>query len=656
MFYHANIPGPSGGFVGVDVFFVISGYLITMIVVSEIAKGQFSLLSFYERRARRILPALTGVTLATFVIGWFTLLPAEMKSFGQSAVATAVFLSNFHFAATLDYFSPGAEFSPLLHTWSLAVEEQFYLFFPPLLIFLFWMRWLRPVWVVAGASFFSLILAWALLPSKPHWVFFLLPFRAWELGAGAMLALASPKVPNIRAVQEGLAAAGLGAILVPVFVLDSTTPFPALAAVPPVLGASILIWIGSRPGSSFVNAALSNTALVRVGLLSYSLYLWHWPILAFLRIALETATLPVSIALGGIALSTLVAWVSYRFIETPFRARSTRGLEKNGVFAFSALSLFTVVALGWTVQIADGFPGRLPPSASLMAGYAHERTARREECFDRPPVDGLCSIGTKPSDEVEIDFLLWGDSHADAFMPGMKKVAERVDRSGVFAGSSGCPPILDIQRVSNGRACSDFNDSVWAWLEGRSDVGLVILAARWTLSVEGTRYRGEAGKDVRLGWRGTSAAHPGNSENASLVEAGLNTTVAKIRETGRRVVLLGPVPEIGRNVPTASARKSLLPWLPAASVTRQDFEARAGRTEQLLRRVADTHNDVEYLRLSDLFCGKTRCRTTNGTGQPLYIDDDHISRIAATELLPRRLDDIWSSDLETVANPNQVMD
>ena len=639
--YHAGFPGPSGGFIGVDVFFVISGFLITSIVAREISQGGFSLILFYERRARRILPALMGVVLASFAIGWSLLLPAEMKSLGQSAFATSLFLSNVYFSLTLDYFAQAAEFAPLLHTWSLAVEEQFYLFFPPLLAVLLGRRWRRPLWIVVGLSSLSFVAAVILLPSKPEWVFYQIPFRAWELGAGAMLALTSCPPPQKRGEREVLAIVGLFAIVIPVFLFDSSTPFPAAAALPPVFGATILIWIGAQGGGSMVSTFLAGRALVWVGLISYSLYLWHWPILAFLRIAFETAILPKAIATCAVLASIAMAWLSYRFIEIPFRVRRSEGLGARNIFGASALSLATVAGFGWMLHASEGLPARLPAAVTAIAAFAGDGNDRREECFKRVPSEGLCTIGTSRSEEDRVDFLFWGDSHADAFMPGVDRAAGLNDRKGVFAGYSACPPIFSIQIVPLGQSCANFNESVWSWVNGRADVQQVILGARWSFWAEGTRYRGEAGQDVRLEWVASSEAHTEKLDNAAIFEASLNATVARIIATGRNVVLLGPVPEIGRNVPVASARQKLMGWTAPASVTRNDFEARSGRTERILMRVASAHEGVRYLPLSDLFCDLTQCQIESAKGRPLYIDDDHISKTTALDLLPERLKEIW---------------
>ncbi|SDI61443.1 acyltransferase family protein [Lutimaribacter saemankumensis] len=641
VFYHSGIPWPSGGFIGVDVFFVISGYLITSIVADEIAKGSFSLVSFYERRARRILPALTAVVLASLAIGWFVLLPAEMKKLGQSAFATAFFLSNVYFTKTLDYFANAAEFAPLLHTWSLAVEEQFYLFFPLLLMLLPWRDRRKPLWIVIGLSVFSFGAAVLMLPIQPDWAFYLIFFRAWELGAGAILALASIHSPKNRFAREFLALAGISAILVPVFIFDATTPFPGAAALPPVVGTTVLIWVGTRGGGSIVNTLLCNRVFVWFGLISYSLYLWHWPILAFLRIILGTAHLHFATSITAVSVSIAMAWLSFRFVERPFRMHSRASLNQRAIFLTSALSLVTLIGAGLFLHASDGVPARLPAAVTAIASFADDRNPRRDDCFGVKPSDGLCSIGAPRGEDGRRDFLFWGDSHADAFMPGMDRTADLFGQTGIFAGHSACPPILYIQRVSNGQKCTAFNESVWTWLEGQRDIPLVILGARWTLSVEGTRYKGEAGGSVSLEWIGPSGKQPSPVDNAALFEAGLSATVAKIVATRRKVILLGPVPEVGRSVPEFTAREALLGWTVSSPVTRKEYEARAGKTERILEHIAEAYDDVWYIPLSDLFCDDQFCHMKDDQGTPLYFDDDHISLTAALNLLPSGLKSIF---------------
>lgn len=641
VFYHAGVPSISGGFIGVDVFFVISGFLITSIVAREIAEGRFSLISFYERRARRILPALTVVILASFAVSWFVLLPAEMEQLGQSAIATSLFFSNLYFLSTLDYFSQAAEFAPLLHTWSLAVEEQFYLFFPPLLMLLAWMGLTRSFLAVAGLSLVSLVAAIATLPSHPESVFYQIFFRAWELGAGAMLALAAVRPPRQRAWREVIAVAGLAAIIIPIFTFDAATPFPAAAALPPVVGATILIWVGAQGGGSIVSSVLGYRFLVWIGLISYSLYLWHWPILAFARILLDSAVLPMHVGIGAVILSTLMAWGSLHFVERRFRVPAPQGFGRRTIFLVSACSLTFIGVAGALMDVTKGLPARLPTNVTRIAEFAGDTNDRRKECFNRRPNEGLCSIGTLSSKDSTIDFLFWGDSHANAMMPGMDEAASIAGKRGVFAGHSGCPPFIAVQKVRGGKRCTSFNESILSWLRGREDVELVILGARWPLFVEGTRYRGEAGTDLYLESIDGSLPSSNISNNTALIRYGLIETLTEIVASGRKVLLLGPTPEIGHDVPKVLARKELFQWAPVPTLTRADYDARAGRAELILQQVAERIDAVTYLPLSPSFCDAEKCHVKSAGGSLFYSDNNHITQTAALTLLTPSFRKIW---------------
>lgn len=647
--YHAGVPGPSGGFVGVDIFFVISGFLITKIVARELEEKRFSLIHFYERRARRILPALAAVIAATLIAGWFILLPREFEDLGQSTVATAFFASNIYFAITLDYFAAAADFAPLLHTWSLAVEEQFYLFFPPLLALLFSWRSRRfALWAVAGLSAVSLAAAIIVMPSKAQWVFYIIVFRAWELGAGAMLALAALAPPRNRAIREALGVAGLASIVLAIFAYDKDTDFPGLAALLPVIGAALLIHIGGAGGGSVVTRLLSLRFMVWTGLISYSLYLWHWPILAYIRVYLGSTEIPLAIGLAASALSVMLAWLSWRYVEQPFRHGPPKGPGRTRIFALSGIALGGMIGVGLALHLTGGLPQRLNAETVRIAHTADDRDPRHFRCMNKTPEKGLCLIGKRPNAQRHRDFLLWGDSHASANLPGIDRAGTIEGITGLSATHPGCVPLIGIARIPDFNDCAGSNEAVWSFLQSRDDLELVILSARWALAAEGTRYLVEQQRELQLVAL-NQAGQPipstnGQTDNAAVFENALRQTVAAIRATGRDVVLLGPTPEVPWNVPGELARAQMLGNTGRDTMPAALHQTRAGRTERILRKIAGEDAGVRYLPLADLLCDETRCRLTDDSGLPLYIDDDHLTNTAALALLPPRLAQIWARE------------
>lgn len=318
--FHAGLEVP-GGYIGVDVFFVISGFLITGLIVKDLNNQSFSLLDFWERRARRILPALAVVTAATLIAGWYILMPSDYKRLGSSVIALAALASNIQFYRSTGYFAPASKEMPLLHTWSLSLEEQFYLLVPLLLMLLFYLR--KPSWfqmALIVVSIGSLIMATIGIRYAPSATFYLLPFRAWELALGSLLAITQPL--KQQKTRSTLAWIGLGGILVPYALYSARTPFPGLTAIPPVVGAALLIWTG-MPGASptIPNQMLGARPLVWIGLLSYSLYLWHWPLFAYYRYLFSSEP-PLAPALLIVSISLVLAWLSLHYIEHPFRSKS----------------------------------------------------------------------------------------------------------------------------------------------------------------------------------------------------------------------------------------------------------------------------------------------------------------------------------------------
>lgn len=339
--FHAGVNGFHGGYVGVDIFFVISGYLISSILISEMQQGSFSLIKFYERRARRILPALFFVVLACFPLAWMYFIPRDFESFSASALAVVTFWSNMYFWGESGYFAPAAELQPLLHTWSLAVEEQFYIFFPVVLLLTwrFGRKTLAMIFVLT--LFASLLLAHWGAYNSPSATFFWLPTRAWELLLGSLVAcllLFWPCNPP-NWVNELGSILGLLAIFVAFFMFDKTTPFPSLYALIPTVGTALVIFFARR--NTWVNHMLSINTLVAVGLVSYSLYLWHQPILAFIRYtSFEFTSAHV---LLGILLTLCISLFSYQFVEKPFRKSSS--MTPRALFGASVTGAFAICIL-----------------------------------------------------------------------------------------------------------------------------------------------------------------------------------------------------------------------------------------------------------------------------------------------------------------------
>jgi peptidoglycan/LPS O-acetylase OafA/YrhL len=370
--YHAGLGAP-GGFVGVDVFFVISGFLITSLIVKDLEAGTFTLAGFWERRIRRIIPALACVVLATLLAGWFMLLPNDFAELGRSAVYLGLFSANIYFWRSSGYFDGAAEQKPLLHTWSLAVEEQFYLVFPLLLVGLFAIPLLRRrggllslfglgILVSLGASAWGVIL-------RPDATFYLLPTRAWELLLGAAVALIpvpasagdgvfAGRIALTNNFRELLSSAALLGIILPSWHYTSDTPFPGIAALPPCLSTALFIWVtgvcSAESRVPLVARALSVRPLVFVGLISYSLYLWHWPLIAFSNYASMKPPSAGERWLLVVA-SVLLAALSWRLVEQPFRTRRLCK-SRRSIFAMGGLAMGCILCVGLATQSSQALP------------------------------------------------------------------------------------------------------------------------------------------------------------------------------------------------------------------------------------------------------------------------------------------------------------
>lgn len=447
--FHAGSPIPGGGYVGVDVFFVISGYLITSIILADLKCGRFSILNFYERRARRILPALFVLVLVCFPVAWLCLLPDDMQDFTQSLAAVSLFISNLLFLQESGYFDAAAELKPLLHTWSLAVEEQYYLIFPAVLVLVWRLqrKWVFPLLASIAAS--SLLLAQWASHNHPEAAFYLLPTRAWELMAGGLAALHHSRHPkahprrNFREVGSGL---GILLILYAMTAYDRRLPFPNFALLP-VCGAVLVILLADK--DTLVGKFLGLRIMVGIGLVSYSAYLWHHPLFAFARHASTPEPGAALVSLLAAA-SFGVAYLSWRFIETPFRSRVQ--FSRRQILLYSIVGSFCILWIGLAGHFSGGFIGRFDKQMEGSFGhldfYRHIET-RFPDCEPASIASKALTwdryLRCKQSRQGKPQVVLLGDSHAEHLFVGL---AEEWSDLNVVYYIQGGPPYLSNPQFS----------------------------------------------------------------------------------------------------------------------------------------------------------------------------------------------------------------
>ena len=614
--YHFGIGGLQGGFVGVDVFFVISGYLITGIIQSELARGEFTLARFYERRARRIFPALFVMLLVTMLAGLFVLLPSDLARLGQAATATVLFVSNALYFRQSGYFDDASDFNALLHTWSLGVEEQFYVGLPLLLMLV---HRYRPQWllrVIAACALLSFAACVLVQPILAKAVFFLSPFRAWELLLGSLVALgAAPQVRNgtLRAV---LSVAALAALLGAIAFMRSGVDFPGWKAAIPVLATAVLLHLGAG-GRTWVGGVLSWRPLVFVGLISYSLYLWHWPLLVLVSYRQGMAPLSSVQGLGLLGLSLLLAVASYRFVEQPFRRARKQGeaATRARVFAASGAGAFLLVAIGVGFAATHGVPQRVPPKV-LALDQARLPVIPYKECDGKPVsmARAACRIGAEGNSKVA---LVWGDSWAMAWAPALDEVLKREGRAGVLALRSNCAPLPGLKNRKSPK-CLKRNAQVQVWIQ-RHQPERVYLIAAWPAWANAT---GGYPLEDTSGMRGNDRIFP----------IAYQRTLQAIRPYVREIVVVGPVPGAPDFLPYQLA---LVEWIgrePPPPVIRSDFDKDAREFWQVAERPIA---GVQSIDPSPWFCGRVKCRYMDA-GRLLYRDGNHLStdgaRFAAKHL------------------------
>ncbi|WP_425071545.1 acyltransferase family protein [Sagittula sp. S175] len=629
--YHFGIP-LRGGFTGVDVFFVISGFLIGGILWREYTEwGSIRLGAFYVRRFRRLAPAFFAMLAVTGALGWVLLLPFEFREFGKSAIAATVYLSNVLFWKQTGYFDVAAHDKPLLHTWSLAVEEQFYIFLPLLIVALSRSR---------RAVIWALVLTWAaslaacvwFTPTHPSSTFYLFPFRAWELLTGVLLAIWGLSRGTDWRGWKPLTWLGLGLVLASVLAIPAGPLFPGLLAIIPVLGTALLLANANNTGT--VNRLLTLPAMRFFGLISYSLYLWHWPVYTLSTYLRDGYAYPAE-AVVWMALSVGLAYLSWRFVEQPVRrARLPGWAVVLGTFAASSAAL----AGGAYLYVNNGVAQRFGPEARVHIDASADFLQDFSRCYiaDTLPLDGLevCPIGPEGAPRV----LVWGDSHVRAFKEGLDMAAHEAGVPGIILWRAGCAPLFDLRKVESAATPAQDNDCRQANVQIKQSFGrltsidTVLLIGRWGYYAEGRGTGLDEGNTIKL----FPTARPekvGEPQVEVMTEAA-EATVAQFERYFANIYVLRQPPEVPLYDSRRAAREAAHRGLPLAAratiepeVTRNALISRAARSEAPWRDLVQAGR-VRWLDPWPYFCGREDCGAVHdGVGQ--YFDNNHVTNRAA---------------------------
>ena len=620
IFFHAKVAGFSGGFVGVDIFYVISGYLITSLIAKDIAAGRFSIVSFYERRMRRIFPALFAVLFFCTLAAFALLSPKDLIPFGKSMIAATLFVSNVFFkrAAGGGYFDTTSDSQVLLHTWSLSVEEQFYLLFPTALLLL--ARWTkrRAVISLAAVAVVSFLINVWTTQHRPLTAFYIFVPRAWELLIGSLLAM--KVVPSLkqRALREIAALVGLGFIACGVFAITKDTTFPGLVVLLPCLGAWLIIYAGES-GPSYVRTTLSYRPLVFIGLISYSLYLWHWPVIVFSRYfsagdlsGRETAVV--------IIVSIMLAFISFEFVEKPFRGGDSK-ISRTQIFSFGLAASMLSLAIGFAIFWYKGFPGRydtltrqlILENTSRKDDYIKECDNWKKEIYSINDIT-FCrlepkNIGARSAKTI----MFWGDSHVQQLYPLIKKMhdnGELQDHGVLLAIANGCPPTEHLNSIEKGYHCDSFARFAMMRAE-QEDVDTVFIgfSAWWSVfhyicpSVDGRCVGMLSPEETRRRFLDELAEH-----------------IHRLQIRGKRVIVSLPFPIFDKSVPDLEVRNAVFAKFGLGGVAKDITSP--GFHDQVAVTVKNAGAEIFDPRES--LCHAQQC-LTEVNGVSIYKDDNHIA-------------------------------
>lgn len=605
LLFHAFPEHVSGGFVGVDIFFVISGFLISSILYRDMQTGRYSLAEFYRKRIRRLFPALFVILIVTLSVGFAVLPATEYRELARNAVSSTLFLSNVDFYLLSGYFSRMAELKPLLHTWSLAVEEQFYIAFPPLLwlVHRYAQRFLIPfVLLVFG---FSLLLAQVMLPRDPALVFYLSPFRGFEILAGVLVALiALPSIFSSRTARDIFTTLGLLMTLAAVMTYSPEMQFPGAVALLPTIGTALVLLAG-RGGGSHAGRLISLPPFMFFGAISYSLYLWHWPILSYLRILTPTETPPLPMTVGATALAILTGALSYQFVEKPFMYRDIR----SAPFLRAGLAgMIVICGIALGIRLADGLPARFSPEVTHLFAGSQDYSPERKRCHRMSgelAYDRTCVIGTLG---VEPNLIIFGDSHGVELAYALAERLTPIGRSLRPITSSQCPPLLGPAFDE----CGAFNQRMLSAIAADPAVDTVILAMNAEAHLE--KY------------------------DLDTLKAGYAAVLDLLGKADKKVFVITQIPNINLDAPSAAGYARLRGTDPTLiGRQRTGLEETTARWSATQTALAEAHGFIVFDPIPSL-CTPTLCPIVDEAGNVLYFNPTHISvagaRHLANDLLP----------------------
>lgn len=613
--YHFNVPGISGGFSGVDVFFVISGYLMASIVVGGLHSERFELLGFYLSRARRIVPALIVLVLVVLLVGWFVLMPHDYQILGRHARESVFFMSNLRFMAEAGYFDAAANTKWLLHTWSLSVEWQFYLLYPLILLALH--RIFQSGRVLLFGHLLVLLLSFVLsvylMRVEEERAFFWLPSRAWELLSGSMVYFIAVQFsPSVR-LSRVMTVFGLLLILWSILGVDSSLPWPGYWALPAVLGTSLVI-LARDQGSWVTNAYL----LQWLGERSYSLYLWHWPIVVLLvYFGLEGNFVWIVL---GIACSFFACHLSYHWVEMPAR-RSLSSLSVSKALSVILIAMI-VVAVSAQLIRRSGIPGRLPEDVYVLEQERKNKNPRQDECLDDR---ARCVFGGE-----RVQAFVLGDSHADAVVTGVVAALDNPEYGVAFRGASSCLFIFNAKRMDGrGQGCGKLREDVLSELAAREERLPVFIVNRTTVYAQGrTEVEGNNSEPlVYFEQRPSAATKKFLSEFEKEYVASV-CALAKVAD----IYLIRPLPEMSVNVPRFMGVARLRGRYSEVKLPIGKYHERHSYTWGIQDKAVQQCG-VRVLNPLPYLCDDNYCFGSEG-GLPLYVDDDHLSERGNRKLTP----------------------